>query len=141
MTVQTNPQVAARADGVSRPSAPRLTVYEDGACPVCSRAIAHDRQQPGAQACQWVDATHCPPDALGADLLRAQALGRFHVRLDDGRLVDGAAGFGALRQVMPVWRWLGRLVQWAPVRPLAALADGAFLGLRPLWRGQPPRPV
>jgi len=114
--------VAARADGVSRPSAPRLTVYEDGACPVCSRAIAHDRQQPGAQACQWVDATHCPPDALGADLLRAQALGRFHVRLDDGRLVDGAAGFGALR-------------------PLAALADGAFLGLRPLWRGQPPRPV
>jgi predicted DCC family thiol-disulfide oxidoreductase YuxK len=117
---------------------PQLTVYYDGACPVCSREIAHYRQQPGAQACQWIDAAHCPSDVLGADLTRAQALDRFHVRLADGRLVDGAAGFAALWQLMPGWRWLGRLVQWAPVRPVAALAYAAFLRLRPLWRRQPP---
>ena len=58
-----------------------------------------------------------------------------------GRLVDGAAGFGALWQVMPGWRWLGRLVQWGPVRPVAALAYALFLRLRPLWRRPPPRPV
>ena len=99
---------ASSADACPLPNA-QLTVYYDGACPVCSREIAHYRQQPGAQACQWVDAAHCPPDALGAGLSRAQALGRFHVRLADGRLVDGAAGFGALWQVMPGWRWLALL--------------------------------
>lgn len=117
----------------------QLTVYYDGGCPVCSREIAHYRRQPGAQACQWVDAAHCAPGALGADLPRAQALGRFHVRLADGRLVEGASGFAALWQALPGWRWLGRFVAWAPVRPLAALAYAGFLRLRPLWRAQPPR--
>lgn len=119
---------------VLAPTTPALTVYFDGACPVCSREIAHYRQQPGAQACQWVDAANCPPDALGPGLNRAQALGRFHVRLADGALRDGAAGFAALWLVLPRWRWLGLLAQSAPVRPLAALAYAAFLHLRPLWR-------
>mgnify|MGYP006205861065 CR=1 FL=1 len=74
-----------------RPTAPAdspaLTVYYDGACPVCSREIAHYQRQPGAQACQWVDAASCPPEALGPGLQRVQALGRFHVRLPDGRLL------------------------------------------------------
>ena len=141
MRPSTDTQQASRANSAATQAPPLLTVYYDGACPVCSREIAHYRQQPGAQACQWVDAAHCAPDVLGADLPRAQALGRFHVRLADGRLVDGAAGFGALWQVMPGWRWLGRLVQWAPVRPVAALAYALFLRLRPLWRRPPPRPV
>jgi predicted DCC family thiol-disulfide oxidoreductase YuxK len=126
------------AGGPAQP--PQLTVYFDGACPVCSREIAHYRQQPGAQACRWVDAAHCAPEALGDGLVRAQALGRFHVRLADGRLLVGAAGFAALWQTLPGWRWLGRLVQWAPVRPVAALAYAAFLRLRPLWRRLPPAP-
>ena len=120
---------------------PALTVYYDGACPVCSREIAHYQRQPGAQACHWVDAAHCPPDALGPGLARAQALGRFHVRLPDGRLLDGAAGFAALWQALPAWRWLGRLAQAAPVRPLAALAYSSFLLLRRLWRRPAHRPA
>jgi hypothetical protein len=53
---------------------PTATVYYDGACPVCSREIAHYQRLPGAQACQWVDAAQCPPEALGPGLARAQAL-------------------------------------------------------------------
>ncbi len=128
------------APASSSPAAPpALTVYYDGACPVCSREIAHYQRLPGAQACQWVDAAQCPPEALGPGLARAQALGRFHVRLPDGRLLDGAAGFAALWQAMPGWRWLGRLAASAPVRPLAALAYNAFLLLRRLWRPSAPR--
>ena len=141
MRSSTDTKQASRADTAATQAPPQLTVYYDGACPVCSREIAHYRQQLGAQACQWVDAAHCAPDVLGADLPRAQALGRFHVRLADGRLVDGAAGFGTLWQVMPGWRWLGRLVQWGPVRPVAALAYAIFLRVRPLWRRPPTRPV
>ena len=125
---------AAVAVAAPTPPQPQLTVYFDGACPVCSREIAHYQRHAGAQACQWVDAAHCPPDALGPGLAHDQALGRFHVRLPDGRLLDGAAGFAALWRVMPGWRWLGWLAQTAPVRPLAALAYSVFLRLRPLWR-------
>lgn len=121
-----------------RPAAPAdspaLTVYYDGACPVCSREIAHFQRQPGAQACQWVDAASCPPEALGPGLQRAQALGRFHVRLPDGRLLDGAPGFAALWLALPGWRWLGWLAQTALLRPVAALAYSSFLVLRRLWR-------
>ena len=116
------------------PPAALLTVYFDGACPVCRREIAVYQQQPGADACQWIDAAHCPADALGPGLDRATALQRFHVRLADGRLVQGAAGFAALWSAMPGWRWLGRLAQTWPLRPALALGYAVFLRLRPLWR-------
>lgn len=141
MNASNNIQAAAQRGVTAGQPGAQLTVYYDGGCPVCSREIAHYRQQAGAQACHWVDAAHCPPEALGTDLPRAQALGRFHVRLADGRLVDGAAGFAALWQVMPGWRWLGRLVQWAPVRPVAKGAYAVFLRVRPLWRGRSARPA
>jgi predicted DCC family thiol-disulfide oxidoreductase YuxK len=118
-----------------------LTVYFDGACPVCSREIAHYQRQPGAQACTWIDVAGCAPEALGPGLAREQALARLHVRLPDGRLLVGADGFAALWQALPGWRWLGRLAASAPVRPLAALAYDAFLLLRRLWRPTGPRPV
>lgn len=96
---------------------PLLTVYFDGACPVCRREITHYQRQPGADACAWIDAAFCPADALGPGLDRASAVPRFHVRLAGGRLLRGAPGFAALWRVMPGWRWLGRLGQaWR--RPL-----------------------
>jgi demethoxyubiquinone hydroxylase (CLK1/Coq7/Cat5 family) len=118
-------------------AAPQLTVYFDGACPVCRREVAVYRRQPGADACAWVDAAACDDAALGPGLARPQALAKLHVRLPDGRLVAGAPGFAALWSALPRWRWLGRLAGWAAVRPLAALAYAVFLRLRPLWRAQP----
>lgn len=114
--------------------AARLTVYFDGACPVCRREIALYQGRPGAEACRWVDAAACAPQALGPGLSRQQALQRFHVRLPDGRLVDGAQGFAALWQVLPGWRWLGRLAAWGPMRPLLAAGYALFLRCRPWWR-------
>jgi len=117
--------------------APALTVYYDGACPVCRREIAHYRGLPGAQACQWVDAAACAPAALGPGLDRGAALARLHVRLADGRLLQGAPGFAALWCTLPRWRWLGRLAAHWPLRPLLALGYAVFLRLRPLWRRPP----
>lgn len=118
----------------SCPEFPALTVYYDGACPVCSREIAFYRRQPGADVCAWVDATVCTETALGPGLTRSAALGRFHVRRADGELVDGTRGFAALWRVLPRTAWLGWL---ASVGPMPALLDAtyrAFLALRPLWR-------
>jgi ubiquinone biosynthesis monooxygenase Coq7 len=116
------------------PAAPVLTVYFDGACPVCSREIAMYRRQPGADACEWVDASACPAAALGPDLTRDAALARFHVRGADGRLVDGMGGFAALWRALPRTALLGRIASTWPLAPLLDAAYRAFLVVRALWR-------
>jgi predicted DCC family thiol-disulfide oxidoreductase YuxK len=105
----------------------RPTVYYDGACPICSREIAHYRTRKGADAVAWVDAATCAPAALAPGLSRARALDRMHVRLADGRLVSGAAAFAALWRALPGLRWLGRLVG-AP--GLRHVAEGAYLAFQ-----------
>ncbi len=113
-----------------------LTVYFDGACPVCSAEIAHYRRQPGAEACTWVDASTCNESALGSGLTRADALRRFHVRRGDGKLVDGMRGFAALWKALPRTAWLGRVASFGPMPALLEAGYRAFLAVRPLWRGK-----
>lgn len=110
------------------------TVYYDGACPVCSREIAHYRSRPGAEGMRWVDATTCPAEALGPDLTRDAALARMHVRTADGRLVDGARAFAALWRGLPGFAWLGRLAGHRLVAPLAEAGYRMFLAVRRAWR-------
>ena len=115
-------------------NAPKLTVYFDGACPVCLGEIAHYRRQPGAEACKWVNAAVCAEQELGSGLSRDSALRRFHIRRANGELVDGMRGFAALWQTLPRTAWLGRLAAFGP---MPAFLDGAysvFLLVRPLWR-------
>ena len=83
-----------------------LTVYYDGACPLCRAEIGHYRRCRGAERIAFVDVA---PDGapLGPDLDRAAARARFHVRDADGRLRSGAAGFARLWSALPGWRWLG----------------------------------
>ncbi|WP_240756880.1 thiol-disulfide oxidoreductase DCC family protein [Roseicella aquatilis] len=107
-----------------------VTVFYDGACPVCSREIAFYRGRAGAEALCWVDVSREAP----AGLDRAAALARLHARLPDGRLVSGAAAFAEIWRRVPGFRRLGRLVAWGPVAPLAEAGYRAFLRLRRLWR-------
>ena len=124
----------------STPQGAALTVYFDGACPVCSREIAAYQRQAGAERRIWVDASTCPESALGSGLSRADALARFHVRRADGSLVDGMRGFALLWRALPRVAWLGRLTS---IWPIPTLLDGAyvvFLQMRRLWRTHAPTP-
>jgi predicted DCC family thiol-disulfide oxidoreductase YuxK len=58
-------------------------------------------------------------------------INRFHVQLEDGRQLVGAAAFVAVWLVMPGWRWLGRMGRLPGVTPVLELAYRAFLRLRP----------
>ena len=118
-----------RGDG-----SPPLTVYYDGACPVCSREIAAYRRQPGAEACAWVDASRCDASELGPDLSREAALARLHVRRADGTLVDGARGFAMLWRALPRTAWLGRIASAGPMPWLLEAGYRGFLRLRRMWR-------
>ena len=108
-----------------------LTVYYDGACPVCSREIGFYRKRTGA-AVSYCDvaAEACPAPDLG----REAALQRFHVRLAGGELVSGAAAFLALWRETPGFRYLAMALSPRPVVAVLDVAYEGFLKLRRLWR-------
>ena len=113
---------------------PSLTVYYDGACPVCSREIAVYQRQAGSEVCAWVDASSCPESALGDGLTREAALARFHVRRSDGVLIGGMRGFATLWRALPRFAWAGRIALVGPIPVLLEAAYELFLRVRPLWQ-------
>jgi predicted DCC family thiol-disulfide oxidoreductase YuxK len=110
------------------------TVYFDGACPLCRREVDHYRRQAQSAPMTWIDVSTCHAAELGADLDRAAALARMHVRRADGRLGSGAAAFAEIWRHLPSYAWLARLAAWP--RLLAVMEAGyvGFLRLRRLWR-------
>lgn len=108
-----------------------LTVFYDGACPVCTAEIGFYRRRRGGDRVDWVDVSACPTENVTAGLTRNQALERFHVQDVDGRLITGGQAFVVLWTALPGYSWIGRLFR---LRPLAWAIDRAydrFLKLRP----------
>lgn len=111
---------------------PKVTVWYDGACPLCAREVASYQRSRGAEGVCFRDvaAGAAPPPGVARDA----ALARFHVRDGDGRLHTGAAGFAALWAALPGWAWLARLAALPGVLPVMEGGYRGFLRLRHLWR-------
>ena len=115
-----------------------LTIFYDGACPLCTDEIGVYRKCVGAENVAFVDVSALAFGLIVPGLDKADALKRFHVRLSDGGLVSGAAGFGHLWLALPAWRWLGRLVLLPGMRQATEAVYRGFLVVRPalqqIWR-------
>lgn len=105
----------------------RVTVWYDGACPLCMREIALMRRLDRARRLHFIDAARadatCPLD-------RRLMLARLHAR-ENGRMLSGAAAFAAMWRAIPALRWLGLA---ARLRPVGIALEGlyrAFLLVRP----------
>jgi predicted DCC family thiol-disulfide oxidoreductase YuxK len=91
-----------------------LTVWFDGACPLCRREIAFMRRLDCRGAIAFVDVANgeaaCPID-------RRELLARFHAS-ENGDLLSGAAAFAAMWRAIPSLRPLGlaarnsRVLRW-----------------------------
>lgn len=110
----------------------KLTVFYDGACPVCSREISFYRQCSGAEALAWVDASQSVQRELAPGLTKDAALSRFHVVTEAGELIKGGEAFALLWTTIPRFRMLGRVFGVWPLRSVLNLAYDLFLKFRPL---------
>lgn len=116
----------------AQPETQPVTVYYDGACPLCSREIAVYRRQAGADGICWVDVSRDAPEVLLPDgLTRSTALARFHVRSADGTLRSGAAAFLSLWHSLPRFARAARLLDRPVPRAILEFGYRLTLILRP----------
>lgn len=108
---------------------PALTIWYDGACPLCIREIALMKRLDSTERINFIDLTHtgtiCPLD-------RTLMLSRFHATTREGETLSGAAAFAAMWREIPMLRPIGLA---ARNRLVLALLEGAyllFLKIRPL---------
>lgn len=108
-----------------------VTVWYDGACPLCLREIALMRRWDRAGNIAFVDLTD---PAQSCPLDRRLMLDRFHAQ--EGQVVlNGAAAFAAMWRAVPRLRLLGELARFRPVLWGLELAYRGFLRLRPALQG------
>ncbi len=108
----------------------RLTVWYDGACPLCVREIALIKRldRRGRLAFEDVSGPDTPPDC---PIDRADLLARFHVRTPAGRVLSGAAAFAAMWREIPVLSPLGHVARIPPVLWMLERGYRLFLRVRP----------
>ena len=111
--------------------AEKLTVFYDGACPLCDREISFYRGRRGSEDLSWVDVSVTSDADVAPGLSKNQALARFHVMQADGTLVSGGRAFAELWAALPGFRPWGRLLRNRPLAWILNPAYDLFLRLRP----------
>lgn len=108
-------------------ASPTVTVWFDGACPLCRREIALMRRLDRRGRIDFVDVaaedTTCPLD-------REELLARFHAS-ENGRMVDGAEAFAAMWRAIPLLRPLGWVARFPPALWALERMYRVFLRFRP----------
>ena len=110
----------------------KLTVFYDGACPVCRKEIGYYKTCDGADQITWTDLTDLEGE-VAPGLSKDKALARFHVMDETGGITSGSRAFGKLWVTLPGFKYLGRFVQIWPITQIAEIAYRLFLKIRPLW--------
>ena len=109
---------------------PALTVYFDGACPLCAREIAWPRRRADSAKLQLADirASDFDSKALGYSMAQLQNL--LHARFADGQWVTGLdATYWSWTAAGHIW--LARPLAWRWLRPALNGLYQLFCRLRP----------
>ncbi|WP_288015749.1 thiol-disulfide oxidoreductase DCC family protein [Blastomonas sp.] len=104
-----------------------VTVWFDGACPLCLREIALMRRLDRRGAIAFVDLS--TPDSV-CPIDRRDLLARFHAR-ENGVMLSGAAAFAAMWRAIPVLKPLGWAARNALVLKALEWLYLRFLVVRP----------
>lgn len=129
--MNTVPATTADRPPIDRPSIPDVTVYFDGACPLCRREIAFYRDLRGADTIDWVNVANCNDEDIPANVSREQLLGRFHIQMADLSVKSGAEAFVEIWRKLTAFRFLAGLARIPGAMPVLELGYAGFLKFRP----------
>ncbi|PAX07685.1 thiol-disulfide oxidoreductase DCC family protein [Sphingomonas lenta] len=104
----------------------QVTVWYDGACPLCTREIALMRRLDRRGRIGFIDLS----DGAACPIDRAAMLERLHAREGD-RMLSGAAAFAAMWRAIPLLRPLGLLARNPRALRVLDRAYLRFLRVRP----------
>ena len=105
-------------------TAPAVTLFWDGGCPLCQREIEHYKRIDVEKNVEWVD-IHAEPSRLQPhQVTQAEAMQLIHAVDKEGALQVGVPAFLAIWEQLPLpWSALPPLVRNVPlVMPAAAAA-------------------
>lgn len=105
-----------------------VTVWYDGACPLCEQEIALFRRLDRKGRISFVDVSSanasCPID-------RSTLLERFHASENGQPLISGAAAFAAMWRAIPLLRPIGELARYPVILRALEGSYRLFLKFRP----------
>ena len=104
-----------------------VTVWYDGACPLCVREIALMRRLDKRARIAFINVTD---SETGCPLDRELLLSRFHA-FENGVMLSGAAAFAAMWRVIPVLRPLGLMARNPAILRILERIYLLFLRIRP----------
>ena len=110
-------------------SASDLTIFFDGACPLCRREIAHYLARDTSRRLVAVDIVQDTAPLAAIGVSQADALAVLHVQDGGGRVLTGAAAFLAIWDRLPRWRLLARTIRAVP--GAVALLERAYRVIAP----------
>lgn len=131
MSTAQTAETPAVPDAGQHASSTDVTVFYDGACPLCRREIGFYQGLKGADTIDWVDVAHCNDDTIPTDVTREQLLGRFHIRAADQTVKSGAEAFVEIWQNLPAFRPFAKLARIPGAMPVLEFGYTVFLKFRP----------
>jgi predicted DCC family thiol-disulfide oxidoreductase YuxK len=106
---------------------PQVTVFYDGACPLCAKEISFYRQRDPSGALHFVDISL--EDSLNVlathGLSFDAAMQELHV-VRDGKLFKGVDAFTQIWDALPAFKWLAAASRFKPFQALLKFAYGRF---------------
>lgn len=110
---------------------PKLTVFYDGACPLCQREINWYRGMQGAENILWRDVSRLEHGEVVPGLCVADAMRRFHVEKQNGNIESGALAFAEVWKQLRFFKLAGYAMSLPMISTVAEHAYKGFLRLRP----------
>jgi predicted DCC family thiol-disulfide oxidoreductase YuxK len=90
----------------------KTIMFYDGACPLCSREVAHYRRIDTNNNVSWLDISAHPESLEQHGIGYTAAMKHLHVLNSKGEMLRGAYAFQALWQALPRYRLLAHLVSF-----------------------------
>ena len=96
----------------------QVSIFYDGACPLCRREINHYRKLDQAGRVRWIDISSNPAVLQQFGLDFATAMSRLHVQDRQQTMHSGVRAFMIVWDALPYYRWLARIIRLTGTAPI-----------------------